>query len=71
MWIQSNSQCPKVGVLVGPPLFDALDDKFGSSALTIQGVNNYAASVQGYLAGGDLNGSADMQVLNPVVHLNE
>jgi hypothetical protein len=41
-------------------LFDALDDKLGSSAITIQGVNDYSASVQGYLAGGDSNGSAEM-----------
>lgn len=50
----------QVGILVGPPLFDALIDQFGNSALTIQGVNKYTASVQGYLAGGDAAGSAEM-----------
>jgi hypothetical protein len=55
--------------LVGPPLFEALDDKFGASALTIQGVNDYSASVQGYLAGGDPNGSAEMYVTKHVTYL--
>jgi hypothetical protein len=52
----------QVGVLVGPPLFDALLAQFGNSALTIQGVNNYAASVPGYLTGGDATGSTEMLV---------
>lgn len=45
-------------MLVGPPLLDALGDQFGSSKITIQGVNNYSASVEGYLAGGNSAGSA-------------
>ncbi len=49
-----------VGILVGPPFFDALKAKLGSSALAIQGVNNYKATIAGYLAGGDGKGSADM-----------
>jgi len=32
----------------------------GTSALTLQGVNDYAASVEGYLDGGDPVGSAEM-----------
>lgn len=49
-----------VGILVGPPLFDALKTQFGDTALTIQGVNNYLADINGYLAGGDAAGSAEM-----------
>ncbi|KAF3394090.1 hypothetical protein F1880_004609 [Penicillium rolfsii] len=60
IFARGTAEPGNVGVLVGPPLFDALDDKFGSSAVTIQGVNDYSASVQGYLAGGDSNGSAEM-----------
>ncbi|OKP13801.1 Cutinase [Penicillium subrubescens] len=60
IFARGTAEPGNVGVLVGPPLFDALDDKFGSSAITIQGVNDYSASVQGYLAGGDSNGSAEM-----------
>lgn len=48
------------GVLVGPPFVWALQDILGSSGLTIQGVNDYSASVAGYLAGGDADGSANM-----------
>ncbi|KAJ5871963.1 uncharacterized protein N7529_004316 [Penicillium soppii] len=60
VFARGTAEPGNVGVLVGPPLFDALLEKFGSSALTIQGVNNYAASVKGYLAGGDAAGSKEM-----------
>jgi hypothetical protein len=50
----------QVGVLVGPPLFEALEEAVGASALTVQGVNGYSASVEGYLAGGDAAGSKSM-----------
>ncbi|KAH9224558.1 putative cutinase, partial [Leptodontidium sp. 2 PMI_412] len=49
-----------VGILVGPPFFDALKARVGSAALAVQGVNEYKASIAGYLAGGDVNGSANM-----------
>ncbi|KAF7712665.1 Cutinase [Penicillium ucsense] len=60
IFARGTAEPGNVGVLVGPPLFDAMDDQFGSSAITVQGVNDYSASVQGYLAGGDPNGSAEM-----------
>ncbi|CAG7950387.1 unnamed protein product [Penicillium olsonii] len=60
VFARGTSEPGNVGILVGPPLFDALLDKFGDSAVAIQGVNNYAASVQGYLAGGDAAGSTEM-----------
>jgi hypothetical protein len=51
------------GVLVGPPFVWALQDVVGTDGLTIQGVNDYSASVAGYLAGGDADGSTNMYVL--------
>lgn len=49
-----------VGVLVGPPFFEALRTAVGSSALAIQGVNGYDADIDGYLAGGDAGGITSM-----------
>ncbi|KAL1962763.1 hypothetical protein VTN77DRAFT_9217 [Rasamsonia byssochlamydoides] len=60
IFARGTSEPGNVGILVGPPLFDALESLVGSSALTIQGVNDYAASVEGYLEGGDPAGSAEM-----------
>lgn len=48
-----------MGILVGPPFFDALASLVGSSNLVIQGVNDYSASVAGYIEGGDPVGSAE------------
>lgn len=50
------------GVITGPPFFMALEALVGSSKVTVQGVNNYAASVATFLAGGDPVGSASMYV---------
>jgi cutinase len=60
IFARGTTEPGNVGVLVGPPLFDALEELIPSSALTIQGVNDYSASVAGYLEGGDPAGSAEM-----------
>lgn len=60
IFARGTSEPGNVGILVGPPFFDALQSVVGSSALTIQGVNDYSASVDGYLEGGDPAGSAEM-----------
>jgi cutinase len=60
IFARGTTEPGNVGVLVGPPFFDALEGLVGSSALTIQGVNDYSASIQGYLEGGDPVGSAEM-----------
>ncbi|KAF4633673.1 hypothetical protein G7Y89_g4441 [Cudoniella acicularis] len=60
IFARGTSEPGNVGILVGPPFFDALKSVVGSSAVTIQGVNDYAASVEGYLEGGDPTGSAEM-----------
>jgi cutinase len=49
-----------VGILVGPPFFDALRALVGSGNVNVQGVNDYSASVAGYIEGGDPVGSAEM-----------
>jgi hypothetical protein len=60
IFARGTSEPGNVGILVGPPFFDALQPLVGNSALTIQGVNDYAASIEGYLEGGDPTGSAEM-----------
>lgn len=50
------------GIITGPPFFMALQALVGSSKVTIQGVNNYAASIATFLEGGDPVGSASMYV---------
>lgn len=60
IFARGTTEPGNVGILVGPPLIHAIQDRVGSSKLTVQGVNNYAASVAGYLAGGDKSGSAEM-----------
>lgn len=50
-----------VGALVGPPFFAAIEDALGSGhTLAVQGVDDYGATVEGYLEGGDAEGSQEM-----------
>jgi cutinase len=60
IFARGTTEPGNVGVLVGPPFFEALESLVGSSALTIQGVNDYSASIDAYLEGGDPVGSAEM-----------
>jgi cutinase len=60
IFARGTTEPGNVGILVGPPFFDALDEKVGAGNVVVQGVNNYKADVQGYVAGGDAGGSADM-----------
>jgi cutinase len=60
IFARGTTEPGNVGILVGPPFFQALKSLVGSSALTIQGVNDYSASIDGYLEGGDPVGSAEM-----------
>jgi hypothetical protein len=62
IFARGTTEPGNVGILVGPPFFDALRSLVGTSALTIQGVNDYSASIDGYIEGGDPAGSAEMQV---------
>jgi cutinase len=60
IFARGTTEPGNVGILVGPPLISAITSIVGASALTVQGVNNYAATVDGYLEGGDPAGSAEM-----------
>jgi cutinase len=51
-----------VGTVTGPPFFAALANVVGTDNIAVQGVD-YPASVQGFLAGGDANGSTLMAQL--------
>ncbi len=70
IFARGTTEPGNVGILVGPPFFDALRSLVGTSALTIQGVNDYSASIDGYIEGGDPAGSAEMQVYL-YLHLHE
>jgi len=52
-----------IGGIVGPPFVAALTAKLGAANVAVQGVNNYAADIPGFLAGGSATGSANMASL--------
>jgi cutinase len=60
IFARGTTEPGNVGILVGPPLISAITSIVGASALTVQGVNNYGATIDGYLEGGDPAGSAEM-----------
>ncbi|KNG84543.1 cutinase precursor [Aspergillus nomiae NRRL 13137] len=60
LFARGTSEPGNVGVLVGPPLYEAFEEAVGARALSFQGVNGYSASVESYLAGGDAAGSKSM-----------
>jgi hypothetical protein len=61
IFARGTTEPGNVGILVGPPFFDALTSAAGTSSIfTFQGVNDYSASVDGYLEGGDPKGTAEM-----------
>lgn len=51
-----------LGTLVGPPFVQALEQQLGrlGKTLAVEGTTNYAATIGGYLTGGDRFGSAQM-----------
>lgn len=60
VFARGTSEAGNVGALAGPPLFDAIVNLVGSSkTLAVQGVD-YAANLDGFLAGGDPDGSEQM-----------
>jgi cutinase len=73
IFARGTAEPGNMGVLVGPPLVWALQDIVGDSGLTIQGVNDYSASVEGYLEGGDPDGSANLYafLLIPLLKVKE
>lgn len=59
IFARGTTEPGNVGVLVGPPFFDALGAIVGSGNLVLQGVD-YPASVEGFLEGGDSGGAQTM-----------
>ncbi|RDW92141.1 cutinase-domain-containing protein [Coleophoma crateriformis] len=60
LFARGTDEPGNVGLLTGPPLFEAIADYMnGTNQLAIQGVN-YDASVSGFLAGGSTQGATTM-----------
>jgi cutinase len=59
VWARGTTEPGNVGVLVGPPFFDALKARVGDGNVVVQGVA-YPASVEGFLVGGDAGGAQNM-----------
>ncbi|KAK7041743.1 hypothetical protein VNI00_009032 [Paramarasmius palmivorus] len=61
IFARGTTEAPPIGTLVGPPFQEALVSALGGRSLSFQGVN-YAADIEGYLEGGDPEGSRQMAV---------
>jgi len=61
IFARGTTEPGNVGILTGPPFFDALQSMMGNKAVAVQGVN-YPASIEGFLKGGDATGSQTMLV---------
>ena len=59
IFARGTTEPGNVGVVTGPPFFDALTSMLGASAVNIQGVD-YSASIEGFLQGGDAAGTQTM-----------
>jgi hypothetical protein len=60
IFARGTTEPGNVGILVGPPLIEALKDRVGQNRIAVQGVNGYEANVEGYLGGGSVAGSSSM-----------
>jgi cutinase len=62
IFARGTTEPGNVGAIVGPPFFQALESRLKGKgkSLSVQGVDGYAADVQGYLEGGDAQGSSRM-----------
>lgn len=60
IFARGTTEPGNVGILVGPPFFQALESLVGSSAVTVQGLNDYAADINGFLESGSSSGSTEM-----------
>lgn len=59
IFARGTTEPGNVGLVTGPPFFDAIQAMVGSNAVSIQGVD-YPASIEGFLEGGDPAGSQTM-----------
>jgi cutinase len=62
VYARGTSEPGNVGALVGPPFFEAAESRLTAAGktLAIQGVDDYDASVEGFLVGGEASGSQKM-----------
>lgn len=60
IFARGTTEAGNMGSVVGPPFANALIQAAGAENVAVQGVNNYPADVQGFLAGGDQGGSQEM-----------
>lgn len=59
IFARGTTEPGNVGLVTGPPFFDALSAMIGQNSLSVQGVD-YPASIEGFLEGGDAAGSQTM-----------
>ena len=63
IFARGTTESGNIGGIVGPPFVNALVSMLGKGQVAVQGVNNYPADVQDFLAGGSVTGSQDMAAL--------
>jgi hypothetical protein len=66
IFARGTTEPGNVGVLVGPPFFDALRSTIGAGNVVVQGVD-YPASIEGFLAGGDSASAQTMYANLPIL----
>jgi hypothetical protein len=59
IFARGTTEPGNVGLVTGPPFFDAIEQIVGSNNVAVQGVE-YGASIEGFLQGGDPTGSQMM-----------
>jgi len=59
IFARGTTEPGNVGLVTGPPFFDALSAIIGQNSISVQGVD-YPASIEGFLEGGDAAGSQAM-----------
>jgi len=59
IFARGTTESGNVGLVTGPPFFDALSAMIGANSVSVQGVE-YPASIEGFLQGGDATGSQTM-----------
>ena len=60
IFARGTTETGNMGTIVGPPFANALQQAAGEGNVAVQGVNDYPADVQGFLAGGDAGGTKEM-----------